>query len=264
MPFPESDRVKFNKNPLRQVICQLRFPPILKIDTDIPADFQENIRGLFPNFSETTELRLEIPRITSGSVPLDFFDQKPQPIGNKNYSFTTVDEKYKVNLTRTFISLSTFNYSVWEDFRRILKKVIKVFSDSYETPYYSRIGLRYIDIIVRSELNLVNEDWDHLLQPYILGILSEPHVGRNVEDYEGRYLIRLDDGNSTVRIITKLIQNDAKNENLFVIDSDLFNDKRILLKDVKKRLDYLNTRASRLINWAILPQLYQAMEPENI
>ena len=52
MPFPEVKRVIYKKNPLDRVICQLRFAPILKIDAEIPADFQEMIRADFPNYSE--------------------------------------------------------------------------------------------------------------------------------------------------------------------------------------------------------------------
>lgn len=61
MPFPEVKRVIYKKNPLHQVICQLRFPPILKVDAEIPSIFQEKIRGEFPNFKETTEVNMELP-----------------------------------------------------------------------------------------------------------------------------------------------------------------------------------------------------------
>ena len=53
MPFPEtSQKIIYKKNPLDRVICQLRFPPILKIDTELPDKFQESIRNDFPEFQE--------------------------------------------------------------------------------------------------------------------------------------------------------------------------------------------------------------------
>ncbi|MCH7755956.1 TIGR04255 family protein, partial [candidate division KSB1 bacterium] len=55
MPFPEVKRVIYKKNPLDRVICQLRFSPILKIDAEIPAEFQDMIRADFPNYSEKTD-----------------------------------------------------------------------------------------------------------------------------------------------------------------------------------------------------------------
>lgn len=50
--FPETPRVIYAKNPLFEVICQLRFPAILKIDSEIPAGFQEKLRASFPLFRE--------------------------------------------------------------------------------------------------------------------------------------------------------------------------------------------------------------------
>ena len=47
MAFPEVERVIYERNPLDEVICQLRFPAILKID-EPPIAFQEQIRTRYP------------------------------------------------------------------------------------------------------------------------------------------------------------------------------------------------------------------------
>ena len=44
-------REHFNAPQLREVICQIRFPAILSIDTKEPADFQEAIRSVFPRYA---------------------------------------------------------------------------------------------------------------------------------------------------------------------------------------------------------------------
>ena len=46
--FSTETRCIYRKNQLAEVICQLRFPEILTIETNIPAQFQEAIRGDFP------------------------------------------------------------------------------------------------------------------------------------------------------------------------------------------------------------------------
>lgn len=50
MPFPQTERVQYKKSPLIEVISQLRFPPVLKIDSVSPANFQDEIRSDFPYF----------------------------------------------------------------------------------------------------------------------------------------------------------------------------------------------------------------------
>ena len=63
--FSREERVNYRKNQLGEVICQLRFPEILTIETNIPADFQEAIRDAFPRYS----LRKETPMPKLSGVP---------------------------------------------------------------------------------------------------------------------------------------------------------------------------------------------------
>ena len=64
MPFPEAERVVYRQNPLDRVVCQLKFPPILKIEREIPVEFQDRIRKDFPGFYEKRE-----PKWTYKGVP---------------------------------------------------------------------------------------------------------------------------------------------------------------------------------------------------
>ena len=57
MPFPDATRVIFDANPLDEVICQVKFPPILRIETD-PAAFQDQIRAEYPNYESKPTVKL--------------------------------------------------------------------------------------------------------------------------------------------------------------------------------------------------------------
>ena len=48
MLFSDRPRSHYPNAPIHEVICQLRFPTILTINTVEPADFQEAIREDFP------------------------------------------------------------------------------------------------------------------------------------------------------------------------------------------------------------------------
>ena len=100
--------------------------------------------------------------------------------------------------------------------------MLEAVKEIYTPQYFSRTGLRYIDVITRSELGLNNVDWNLLLKPFILGIISDPVVGGNVKEYEGKYEIRLEDKKGIVRMITKLTSAESDDESCFIIDSDFF------------------------------------------
>ena len=70
MPFPITDRVSYSHNPLNQVVCQLRFPSILKIEATLPVDFQESIRHEFPIFQERQKQHdAQIPKELENALP---------------------------------------------------------------------------------------------------------------------------------------------------------------------------------------------------
>lgn len=51
MLFSEYARYQYVRSPLVEVICQLRFPAILTINTKEPAEFQEAVRHDFPRYA---------------------------------------------------------------------------------------------------------------------------------------------------------------------------------------------------------------------
>jgi len=259
MVFPKAPRVIYKKNPLDRVICQLRFPPILRIDTGIPAQFQERIRKEFPDFCEKEELIL--PQQIRQEFPVELLG-RIMPSQTKNYEFSSENAVWKVNLTRTFIALSTMKYRKWEEFKDRLDGPLKALVEIYEPGHFSRIGLRYIDIIKRSELNLDGVDWNELLQPYILGLLGSTPVNKHIQGLEGKYEIRLDNEGAIARIITGLVDQDK--EVCFLIDTDFYDIRKTDTSEVVNKLENFHVLASRLIQWLITKRLHKAMKPETL
>jgi uncharacterized protein (TIGR04255 family) len=266
MPFPVTKRIVYKKNPLVEVICQFRFPPILSIDTEIPAKFQEAIKSDYPLFKENAEILVRFPNIPNSidGALAEKLELSPASINRKNYEFLSSDENWKINLTREFLALSTKNYHRWEEFRSYLEKAFKPFLEIYSPLYFSRIGLRYKDIINRSELNLGDTAWSDLLKPYILGILTDTVVGPNISGITNVTEIKLNDEQSKVRITSGLVEEAQTKEKAFMIDSDFFTEQKTTIEESLAKLDFFNQRGNRLIQWCITEKLHIAMEPENI
>jgi len=264
MPFPEKHRVSYGKNPLDKVICQLRFPPILKIDAELPSAFQEFIRMDYPLYSEKVTFQQEIAIGIKPHDPQEMIRRFTNPSSTKNHEFCSQDRSCRINLTRTSLSMSITKYACWEDFIRKFKNVYDAFLSLYPPPFFIRIGLRYIDIIDRSKLGLTDVNWNELLQPYFLGLLAKVEIEKNVKSFNNIYELNLLDNESFLKMSTSFVQNAKTGEKCFMVDSDFNTPKRTDPNNVFSKLEFLHVRANRLIQWIITEKLHNALEPRTI
>jgi uncharacterized protein (TIGR04255 family) len=263
MPFPMVERVIYNKNPLDSVICQLRFPPILRIETDILSKFQEVVFDWFPIYQENTEFQQEI----SAGIDIQFPDRIMNPISkvtsNKNHSFVSVDGNWTINLTRTFISIKTTKYIRWEDFWSKFEMPLDFFIKEYKPPFFTRLGLRYIDVFCRSGLGLDGIEWRDLINTPYLGLLSSgiEDVRKNVRESRNINEIKLEDDISRLKITTALVRS-IDQEECFLVDSDFYTPRRVTVNEINQAIIFLHERSTRLIRNVIKDRLHYAMEPE--
>jgi len=263
MTFPDAPRLFYKKNPLTKVICQLRFPAILKIDAEVPDKFQERIRDVFPEFAEKEQVALPIIKNAQIDIPADAL-QTIKSAGNKNYEFSSEDKVWTINLTRTFIALSTKKYERREDFKKNLDVPLEAFIEIYKPASFSRIGLRYIDIIKRSDLKLENKPWNKLLKPHALWLLGSKDVNKNIRSFQAQCEIELGDNTGIARIVAGLVTGQESKEECFMIDTDFYTTKKTAITDVNSKLDYFHIQGARLIQWLITETLHNAMEPKKL
>lgn len=171
MLFSDRPRTHYNNAPAHEVICQLRFPTILSINNTEPADFQEAIREEFPQYVRRQEaLPPKVVKLPDGKAQV----QQQPPL--TNYNFLSADGRWKINLTRDFIALSTLSYTGWEDFAHHLDKPLASFIQLYRPAYFQRVGLRYVNIFSRKRLGLEGAEWTELFTPSYVGPLDNGDV----------------------------------------------------------------------------------------
>jgi uncharacterized protein (TIGR04255 family) len=264
MPFPESPRVVYGKNPLVDVICQLRFPTVLRIGAEQPADFQDKIRREYPLYS------LQAPSIEFPQLPKQLsaiIEQigLPKPLGSSTHRFSTSDSQRFVSLCQDFLALTESAYSTWEPFRDEMKKAENALQEAYSPAFYSRIGLRYKDVISRRKLGLTDAKWRDLLQPHIVAELGDPGVSDAVVATQTESVIKTPEvPGGQVRLIHGLVKSPESDEQLYMIDADFSIERREGLNEPFGILDKFNRIAGRLFRWAITDTLHMAMEPKTI
>ncbi len=261
MSFPDCQRVIYKKkNPLEAVVCQFRFPAILKIDTnDVLAKFQEKIRADYPNYITAPQVNLP-PNLPPEVVNMIMQDVASQ--ANRVNKFASADDVWKLSLTQNFIALTCSKYNRWEDFQAKFFNVLDVLQSECTPAYFTRIGLRYRNVIKKSELGLIGVNWSELIKPRVLGIMaSQPEEA--VLHSLTQLQMKISDGSGKLQINQGLM-NDNNDEICYLIDTDFFYDEKTEAGDAKQRLNKFNTHARNFFRWSIEDKLHNAMEPEPI
>lgn len=258
MPFPETPRVIYSKNPLREVVCQLRFPKILKIETEVPADFQEQIRKEYPLYEEN--LPEIIPPEILKIIPSEFAGRLPRQ--TRTYNFHSKDRKWRVGFTSGFIALTTFEYDRWGNFFSRMQSLLNIFKEIYEPAFFTRIGLRYINLIEPSAINIEDVHWRNLINPEIVSFLGSPEL-EETEILESVQLTKINLGQDQGQVqIRQGLASDEKDNEGYLIDSDFFIEGEI--EDAIPNLRSFNRHAGRVFRYCISDTLHRAMEPVEI
>ena len=260
--FSNEPRVIYRKNQLGEVICQLRFPEILTIEANAPVDFQEAIRDAYPHYSVRKEAPL--PKLTGAPGKL----QLEKPVQMNNYQFVSADGVWRVNLSSRFISLACNRYTCWEDFAAKLDKPLAAFIQIYRPAFFERVGLRYLNFISRSALDLSGTPFTELLQPQYLGLLADEEIQeaattRNAVDAElairGGCRLKLHAGPGLIK------RNGHTDQEIkFIFDQDLFMGGNVPVNMSAGALQTLHSQAYSIFRGAITDTLHDAMEPQSI
>lgn len=266
MALRDYPRMHYRKNPLIEVICQVRFPRILSIDGEVPSAFQDRIKSQFPILQTANEYQQQVSINVTDDNPIPRITQNEKRL---NYAFVSADTKWKVNLTSNFLSLSTMQYYSWEEFHEKLTMLMGVFQEIYSPLFYERIGLRYVDAFTRSKLNLTC-NWKDLIHPFALGFLSNSDIEDDIESFNCS--TEFDAGSNVfARVVTSLgyVNSDdvqaqlPERELSFIIDSDIFAFK-VQNVELSSRFEYLHKISTNIIRSVITDTLHNAMEPETI
>jgi uncharacterized protein (TIGR04255 family) len=249
----------FQSNPLAEVICQLQFPTVLRIAADVPSEFQERIRQSYPEFRQDAGASGLPPDISQVIANLPINVQQG-PI----YSFENEGATRTITLTRDAVSITERQYTRWEDLRAEIELVRSALEEIYQPSFYSRIGLRYQDVLDPSALGLAGVPWSDLLHPAVAGLLgAEDEIRSSVRNLGGAAEIEISEiADAAVRLQYGLVQgSEGGSTRPFALDADFFTTQRSAFEHVPTILDTFNNLAGNLFRWAITERLRDALRP---
>ncbi|MFT0898256.1 TIGR04255 family protein [Candidatus Methanoprimaticola sp. MG2] len=231
-----------HKNQIDVVVCQIGFNVIFGIDERMGA-IQEDLRSRYPFSSISVEGE---PLPSPGISPIN------------NYCFESDDRRWKVNITRGFLSISTCAYQNWDDFKDRLHDVMDIVCKHLKLDSTTRIGLRYINTIRRSRLATYPSDlpeWSDLIDVHTLGLMGVHANSTNT--YSSR--IEYEYKESKCCTTSGQIRFNDDGEVGFLIDNDVFTDKGENVDDVFNILDKFNNICYELFESMITDKLMEMM-----
>lgn len=262
--FDEMERYSYEKNQLLEVICNLRFPTILRIAAEEPAEFQEAVRGEFPKYLVRQDQ--PGPKISGVGTPNPVLE-KVKPV--TNYNFISADGIWRLNLTQNFIALTCQKYTDWENFARTLDKPLARFIKAYKPAFFERVGLRYLNAFSRRALGLEGTPWSELIRPSYLGLLAERGVQeekmtRCTQDAEmqlpGGCRLKAHMGPGMVRK-TGLPED---KEIRFILDLDLSMSGNVPVGHAATAMQTLHLNSTSVFRSALTDTLHDAMKPRKL
>jgi uncharacterized protein (TIGR04255 family) len=251
--FPMVEDIHLANAPLREVICQVRFPCILRIAHEEPAEFQERIRARFPVLEVERGVVIEMEGIERGgragfSPPV--------------YRFQNADESRTVSLAPDFYALSTTEYGHWADFADDLTYVAEAAQDVYAIPYATRIGLRYINVLDTTftdsgefddVLDLLREELTVMIRTEVILspelALQQTQVTTNGDRFKFRY--------GLIREGTPPEPKEPK----FLLDFDHYAEGNLKLDDLLDRCDHYHKAIYDAFRWCIAEDKLSVFQP---
>lgn len=247
MNIKDYERIQLKTNFLTQVLCQVRFNEILEITNSPPVDFYEKIRDKYPKSQQS--IRIDNPglSIISGRIA-----KQPEV----HYQFIDVRGKWKVELIRDRLTLNSFNYLHFEDFKERFLELVDYLQQCYNNIEYKYLGLRYIDEIER-EKDLSGGNWSDAINENLLGLLSSEvkfNGEKNVipiEKLTGYFQdLRLKDEKRNKRLVFKFgVPPDLTTE--FVLDIDYAHESNFKFEGLKSLMEELHRETNNIFRWSV-------------
>ena len=271
MKIAPTPRVIYGKNPLAEVVCQIRYKR-LEISSSALETLQQRYGEIgYSNRNDEASFNVVLDSLEHGVAPVPRVSE-----GDTIHHFAKADGTSKVSVAPEFIAYTSTSYRSWDEYLPGLLSAVVALNQELGALCITRIGLRYKDVIERSVLGLEGTPWHELIKPFLLGPLAFDALSEDgqfdedaVDSQVSQSLIRLDE--CKLLLQSSLLTSMADASKAFLIDADFFHELdgaeecgNIAESSVELEalLETLHSNAGALFRRAITEKLHDALSPE--
>lgn len=238
---PQRRRV-YEKNPLKLVICQIRFPLVTRLEQPgFITPFEDAVRDAFPRVRQEQQVLITVAAGTPAP-----------PSVAPSWRFQTPDGSTSALLARDALTLETTAYSRFEDFVPLVRLLLDTLED-LGIKFRERLGLRYVNEIRHPEAQTASA-WTNFINPAMLGTVGGELLGDDV--IHALENIRLQEEDAIVVITHGFIGKDAvpsDGDPFYQLDIDFGDERPVEFKshDTLEQVSRFHDRISNLFEMSI-------------
>ena len=245
LSVPEVTPHTAKTNLIRGAVCELRYPTVLEPERNVAATLQKRAKSEYPLYEPNVIVRRTSVGIAGG--PAQSTEET-----EKRHVFRSRDKRWNLSLGSSAISLETEHYSSFPDFSRRLQRAVELVGDLTESPFFTRVGLRYTNAI---PAGLYGDHLSEWVNPSLCAPLSEGVYGTVVEFWQ---VIR---GTSAVGKYSFRHGFPPNAEESYLIDIDSYHDADVTtVESVPDLVERLHDVAFALFSWSIGPRAREHMQ----
>ncbi|MBX3069145.1 MAG: TIGR04255 family protein [Thermomicrobiales bacterium] len=248
--FPEFEDIPLQNSPLREVICQIRFPTILAIAEEPLFRFQDRIRNRFPELIEEHEMQVRFSG-EPGSLSSEIDSKR------RVFRFTDAENKRQVALASDWIAVTTSDYESWESFGEDVRAVLDSATFLYRIPYAKRVGLRYINEVPIAQDSSDSKHMKGLVRPEYVSLL-QTDAWDMPEEFLTQFLLT----NGETKLVTRFSSRLENDSHVLRLDFDCYREGTSLsLGNIDSQLTEMHDVIYRAFRWSITEEALSSMHP---
>jgi uncharacterized protein (TIGR04255 family) len=239
VPLVDLHDGKNKRNYTKSVVCEFRFPTLLELSgAEPPRSFITALRKSYPT--------LELGKEVSLNLAEPMRSAHTHILRSKKLSWT-------ITLKKDSVALETNRYTFYSDIRKRVEELLIALKPIIDADYFTRIGLRYVNLIPTDEESQLSE-W---VNPLLVNITEAGFKG--IAESAGRLGLIANDGGCLLQHGLKIKANENLNAEAanvtpdYIIDIDSYRED-IAVTNALDVLDKMRHQAYSLFSWSLGPK----------
>src|SRR5215472_14252029 len=132
LDVPESGSAHYSRNFIRLAVCELRFPTLFEIEAETPPlGFAKALRKEYPTHELLKNLNVNLGGVAHSNA----------------HAFRSKKGRWTVTLRAAALSLEASEYDSFDELAERLAFVLKAAEGTIDSDFFTRVGLRYINVV---------------------------------------------------------------------------------------------------------------------